>query len=423
MNHYLLRRKYRIVTLILVTGAIYLCFQIFSFKVLNFSHHSMKYEKKHNGILLEDVKETKTHDNDMPHYRDGLRHNNENRFKRKPPVDENKIQGNGNNNLIFDKHNTTRVVEAFLNSNAQSEVLGANSKDNAQNDIFEAEIKTKHTDKQHKMTPERIRGTHVTQTEAYKIRSDGTFQCLQSKELVPYSSINDDYCDCADSSDEPGTSACPQSKFYCTFQDEVSAPQFVLGSRVGDGVCDCCDGSDEWEGHQVFPGVHITGKQWTDILHHAPCENHCAAMEKSNQADENIRRMGQKLKAAYIQAGRAAAQNSDLYGPDSVFYQLSATCFDITDGEYKYTLCPFKSVTQQKFPAPATNIGQTPNWQVKSHGVYVLKMEKGSVQGCPGGKQRSTVITFICGLQDRILKIVESEKCTYSMTFSSPAAC
>jgi protein kinase C substrate 80K-H len=53
----------------------------------------------------------------------------------------------------------------------------------------------------------------------------------------------DEYCDCADGSDEPGTSACANSRFYCR---NVGAKGRILpSSRVNDGVCDCCDGSDE----------------------------------------------------------------------------------------------------------------------------------------------------------------------------------
>ena len=46
-----------------------------------------------------------------------------------------------------------------------------------------------------------------------------------------------------------------------------------------------------------------------------------------------------------------------VYGPESVFYKLSLQCYEFDNPEYKYKLCPFHSVTQQKFPAPATNIG------------------------------------------------------------------
>eukprot|EP00746_Dinoflagellata_sp_MGD_P143903 gnl/MRDRNA2_/MRDRNA2_76667_c1_seq1.p1 gnl/MRDRNA2_/MRDRNA2_76667_c1~~gnl/MRDRNA2_/MRDRNA2_76667_c1_seq1.p1 ORF type:complete len:428 (-),score=77.11 gnl/MRDRNA2_/MRDRNA2_76667_c1_seq1:479-1762(-) len=59
--------------------------------------------------------------------------------------------------------------------------------------------------------------------------------------------VNDDFCDCDDGSDEPGTSACGDTGwFYCV--NEGSIPQWLQASRVDDSVCDCCDGSDESPG-------------------------------------------------------------------------------------------------------------------------------------------------------------------------------
>ena len=70
------------------------------------------------------------------------------------------------------------------------------------------------------------------------------FTCFDSSASFPSSRVNDDYCDCADGSDEPGTSACPNSSFFCPNRGASSLS--IHSSRVNDLICDCCDGSDEW---------------------------------------------------------------------------------------------------------------------------------------------------------------------------------
>jgi protein kinase C substrate 80K-H len=67
-----------------------------------------------------------------------------------------------------------------------------------------------------------------------------SFTCLSDPSIVvPYKSINDDYCDCPDGSDEPGTSACShvpgRVKFWCANEGHV--PGWVFASRVNDGIC------------------------------------------------------------------------------------------------------------------------------------------------------------------------------------------
>lgn len=76
--------------------------------------------------------------------------------------------------------------------------------------------------------------------------SSTSWSCLNDSSIVlDISQINDDYCDCPDGSDEPGTSACgSKSRFYC--QNDGFLSRYISGFKVNDGVCDCCDCSDEY---------------------------------------------------------------------------------------------------------------------------------------------------------------------------------
>ena len=73
------------------------------------------------------------------------------------------------------------------------------------------------------------------------------FKCRFSGEEISSSSINDDFCDCKDGSDEPGTSACSHiiildsyestrdRGFYC--ENKGFRPQYIANSFVNDGIC------------------------------------------------------------------------------------------------------------------------------------------------------------------------------------------
>lgn len=125
-------------------------------------------------------------------------------------------------------------------------VLAANGRSQQGNGVYAAEVAAA------------IRG--VSPADQAKYTSDGsqTFRCLNGAATestaqlhLPLTAVNDDFCDCADGSDEPGTSACAGQKetlFYCV--NEHSAATFIYTSRVNDGICDCCDGSDEWSRHR-----------------------------------------------------------------------------------------------------------------------------------------------------------------------------
>ena len=111
----------------------------------------------------------------------------------------------------------------------------------------------------------------IEQTVARFYEDQNNFACISHPAItIPFSRVNDDYCDCPDGSDEPGTSACAHLSslsprtlaehselnatlalpgFYC--QNKGHIPSYVPFTSVNDGICDydlCCDGSEEWEG-------------------------------------------------------------------------------------------------------------------------------------------------------------------------------
>ena len=112
------------------------------------------------------------------------------------------------------------------------------------------------------------------------------FECDRSARVMPIEHVNDDYCDCADGSDEPGTSACSGSStpFWCANVGHKATT--IPSSRVRDGICDCCDGSDE---------VGKTGE--------GPCHDACAkeAQEAARLREEKAERI-QRAKGARLEA-------------------------------------------------------------------------------------------------------------------------
>ncbi|GKV02775.1 hypothetical protein SLEP1_g15167 [Rubroshorea leprosula] len=82
-------------------------------------------------------------------------------------------------------------------------------------------------------------------------------KCKDGSNSFTRDRLNDDYCDCVDGTDEPGTSACPAGKFYC--RNKGSSPLFIFSSHVNDGFCDCCDGSDEYDSGIKCPNMCVMG--------------------------------------------------------------------------------------------------------------------------------------------------------------------
>lgn len=119
-----------------------------------------------------------------------------------------------------------------------------------------------------------LKGVSEINAEFYKPNEE--FSCLDGLLTIPYSKVNDDYCDCQDSSDEPETSACPNGIFHC--QNIGFEPVNIPSSMVNDGICDCCDGSDEFNQNRT-------------------CQNTCTELSHAAQIKQI------KLSQYYMAAG------------------------------------------------------------------------------------------------------------------------
>jgi len=134
----------------------------------------------------------------------------------------------------------------------------------------------------------RPKGVRPEMGTFYNPASD--FKCLDGSNTIPFIQINDDYCDCEDGSDEPGTSACPRGRFYC--ENKGHRALILPSSRVGDSICDCCDGSDEWE--RVAAG----GEGCPNT-----CEEEGREAREAREQAERVRQAGVSVRQGMVQEG------------------------------------------------------------------------------------------------------------------------
>ncbi|MDP2437503.1 MAG: hypothetical protein Q8P67_17300, partial [archaeon] len=149
--------------------------------------------------------------------------------------------------------------------------------------------------------PAGLAGLNPERAAAY---SGTHYTCDGGAVKLPASRLNDDYCDCGDGSDEPGTAACAGAaggRFYCPNVGHRATE--IPSALVNDGVCDCCDGSDEWEkgGCQQDGCMEQFRRQreaWRELiqLHTAGAQIREAWEQQAEQELRALREAGVQLK-------------------------------------------------------------------------------------------------------------------------------
>ncbi|XP_006816140.1 glucosidase 2 subunit beta-like [Saccoglossus kowalevskii] len=142
----------------------------------------------------------------------------------------------------------------------------------------------------------RPRGVSLTNKPFYENKV--TFTCLDGSLKIPFSQVNDDYCDCKDGTDEPGTAACTNGQFHCT--NAGHKPLYLPSSRVNDGICDCCDTSDEYDGKVT-------------------CDNNCKELGREAKA-KKIEEMqafneGYRIRQDYVAEGKQLRDENQVDEP------------------------------------------------------------------------------------------------------------
>ncbi|KAG9394521.1 Glucosidase II beta subunit-like [Carpediemonas membranifera] len=261
--------------------------------------------------------------------------------------------------------------------------------------------------------------------EAYD-PSQANFTCLDGSRTIPMAWVNDDYCDCPDGSDEPGTSACTGNLFFCS--NIGSRSKYIHSSFVDDGRCDCCDGSDEVAGL---------------------CPNTCAeeAAQFIAQYDFRVKEVEEGIAAR--RRMEATVELDAEWDQLEEWFVLNCGDSEETDEEWTDSCHATELLLEHRSTAPSlivlynttlesdpytvhlfqnASVASSDGQRTHSLGVFSALVEKGStllfLDGAPCGADhgRSLRLALTCG-PSTVVQVSRIGTCEYEGTLYTPAVC
>lgn len=263
------------------------------------------------------------------------------------------------------------------------------------------------------------------------------WKCLNHDTEIEWHQVNDNYCDCPDGSDEPGTSACSNGRFYCETEH-----RYIPSSSVNDGICDCCDGADEYKGIRPDPKTH----PFPENARLAPCSDECSGVMLEKELKEDVEKQGLDIKEKYYTEfleenpevlDTSVQYDTSIFGPNHVFLKIATQCYHYRSPGYLYELCPFRSAKQTDGNNKSHRLGRAFDSAYDENEKHKLRpsafnsikwldhktIEMGEGDNCFAEVKRKIKIAFQCGTVDEILYVAEDETCVYNFEFSTPAVC
>jgi len=115
------------------------------------------------------------------------------------------------------------------------------------------------------------------------------------------------------------------------------------------------------------------------------------------------------------------------YGPHQIFRAMKDICAEASSGEYTYSYCHTGDAKQKSNKdGMTTNLGRWAGFEKRIDDeleieVTVIKYENG--QRCWNGPARSAYVYLRCSAEEKLLSVIEAEKCVYKFVATSPTVC